>query len=472
MSSIDNKSLDYFGKLFNTDKATYHEFTKFYDDIINLRKDKIRNILEIGIYNGASLKMFHSYFNSHVNIHAIDINLSGDPHLNTVKCVYGDQNDTTSLKKSVELLGNKVYDIIIDDGSHISTHQRNSLQVMWQSIIPGGMYIIEDLHTNIKEWYPKSPHYYNESPTLYEDIIMYMSGKKCNLPVDIDSIDKCILLSRVKTTSMTCVLYKKNELQTMPKFISTRDTLTTCMDFIKNNKRGMYLRYGDGDYNIVRGIPDMLCRPTENFIKWMKISMSIREDAVMTCIPHHCKELNTIEEGICPGNHEYGSKQVLSYVKILNTYSPLPNKIYSNIALSYCSSHDPDYVIDMHNILKTKNIVFFGNKTYSDDFLKVLFGEKIHRIDTNQRDSYLDHDNVMNNFDMVYNNYLINYEYFVIIIAAGCGGRAYSAELYMKYNTCFFIFDYGSLLDYLAGQNTRDYMGIDPPKQEYILNKL
>lgn len=258
----------------------------------------------------------------------------------------------------------------------------------------------------------------------------------------------------------------------MTQFINTINTLTTSMDIIKNNRRGLYLRYGDGDYNIVRGIPDLLCIPTDEFIKWMKISMSLRGDTVMTCVPHHCKELNTLEDGICPGNHEYDRNNVLLYLQILESYSPLPINIYSNIALSYCSSHRPDIVVDLHTLLKDKKIVFFGNKTYTDELLCLLFGKDIDRIDTNIRDSYLDHDAKMNEFDILYNNKLVNLEYFIIIMAAGCGGRAYSAELYIKYTTNFFILDYGSLIDYLAGDNTRAYMDIDPPKKEYILNKL
>lgn len=258
----------------------------------------------------------------------------------------------------------------------------------------------------------------------------------------------------------------------MPAFISTSQTLMRCMDLIKGNIRGLYLRYGDGDYNIVRWMPDMLCVPTSDFVRWMKISMGLRGETVMTCIPHHCKLLNTIEDGICPGNHEYENYAVELYINILESYAQLPDNIYSNIALSYCSSHNPDLVIDLHKILKQKEIIFFGNKTYTDEFLQKLFGKNIHRINTNDRDSYLDHDNKMLEFDNLYKSKLANSNYFVIIMAAGCGGRAYSAELYTKYKSKFFIFDYGSLIDYLAGQNTRAYMDIDPPKKDYILERI
>jgi demethylmacrocin O-methyltransferase len=203
-----NSSLDTLGKIYDTDKATYHMFTTFYDDILGSRKEKIKNILEIGIYYGNSLRMLHSYFNLDVNIHALDINLGGDPQISNVKCLYADQSSSTSLEYAIKEFGNIQYDIILDDGSHVSTHQRTSLRTLWPFLRQGGLYIIEDLHTNVKDWYPNHPHYYDETPTVLEDICNYMKGSSHTLPIDISTIDKCILLSKPKTTSILAVLYK------------------------------------------------------------------------------------------------------------------------------------------------------------------------------------------------------------------------------------------------------------------------
>jgi len=204
----EDTTLDILGKIHDTDKATYHRFTCFYDDIIGSRKKSIKNILEIGIYRGNSLRMLHSYFNLNVNIHAVDINLSGDPELSNVKCVYADQSNSTSLQDAITTFGNIEYDIILDDGSHISSHQRTSLKTLWPFIKQGGIYILEDLHTNVKDWYPNHPHYYDETPTILDDICNYMKGSANTLPISVSTINKCILLSNPKTTSIVAVLYK------------------------------------------------------------------------------------------------------------------------------------------------------------------------------------------------------------------------------------------------------------------------
>jgi RimJ/RimL family protein N-acetyltransferase len=38
------------------------------------------------------------------------------------------------------------FDIVIDDASHVSTHQQIALASLFPHVTPGGFYIIEDLH--------------------------------------------------------------------------------------------------------------------------------------------------------------------------------------------------------------------------------------------------------------------------------------------------------------------------------------
>jgi hypothetical protein len=38
-------------------------------------------------------------------------------------------------------------DIVLDDGSHVSSHQRVSFEVLFPLLSDGGLYMIEDMHT-------------------------------------------------------------------------------------------------------------------------------------------------------------------------------------------------------------------------------------------------------------------------------------------------------------------------------------
>ena len=261
----------------------------------------------------------------------------------------------------------------------------------------------------------------------------------------------------------------------MTQYISCVETIQTILAFMQNKRPGMYLRYGDGDFNIASGKDDMLAISTPTLQHWMQESMKISNEHVMTCIPHHCKKIGTLEEGMYGGNHEYPLSMVEEFINVLRTIRHVtPIILYTNVALSYCSSHHPDLVIQMHKEIKKNNVLYIGNDMYSTEFLNKLFG-LLDRIHTPQRDSYAEHDRIFAEFDTLYETKYKGLDYFIVIMAAGCGGRAISGELYSIYfknNPNFFIFDYGSLLDCLWGYQSRAYMELDPPKTSYILDSI
>lgn len=61
------------------------------------------------------------------------------------KCriIIGDQSDPVSLEQAASA---GPFDVIIDDGYHASKHQQVTLNCLWDSVKPGGMFIVEDLH--------------------------------------------------------------------------------------------------------------------------------------------------------------------------------------------------------------------------------------------------------------------------------------------------------------------------------------
>ena len=128
-----------------TDKAYYHTFTRFYEPYFAPLRNKPITILEIGINEGASLRMMQTYF-PHAQIHAIDMNpmsirTYGD-RIHTYLC---SQTDTAKLKA---LFGNMSFDIVIDDGSHMTSHQQISLGFLFPFLKPEGIYVCEDIHTS------------------------------------------------------------------------------------------------------------------------------------------------------------------------------------------------------------------------------------------------------------------------------------------------------------------------------------
>lgn len=118
-------------------------------------RDQPVTILEIGIggyddpaAGGNSLRMWRDYFPAGTII-GLDIydksSLSGD-RIVTVK---GDQSDPVFLEELVALHG--PFDIIIDDGSHVVSHVRQSFNSLFGHVKDGGWYVIEDLQTSYWE---------------------------------------------------------------------------------------------------------------------------------------------------------------------------------------------------------------------------------------------------------------------------------------------------------------------------------
>ena len=137
------------GLKYNTDKATYHDFTDFYALYLEENRYKVESLLEIGIYNGASLRMWEEYF-PNADIYGIDIDkntLFNTARINTYECSQVD------FKKLNILFEEQSLDIIVDDGSHMITHQIKSFKHMIKFLKPNGTYILEDLHSSYMRSY-------------------------------------------------------------------------------------------------------------------------------------------------------------------------------------------------------------------------------------------------------------------------------------------------------------------------------
>jgi hypothetical protein len=141
------------GELHNTDKITHHRYDRFYPHEIDFIKD-IKSptaIFEIGLHEGASMKMWLDYFpNTH--IYGLDIlNSVEAPRVTVFK---GDQSKRKDLETVVAKLQSgddgteaAIY-LINDDGSHIPEHQILSFDVLFPLLQPGGVYIIEDIEVS------------------------------------------------------------------------------------------------------------------------------------------------------------------------------------------------------------------------------------------------------------------------------------------------------------------------------------
>lgn len=145
--------LQQLGELHGTDKATWHKYCDFYESVLHT---SVGYLLEVGVKDGASLKMWRDYY-AGADITGIDIN---DP-IHIEGCIV-EKCDVSDRFWLIKLLAFKSWDIIIDDGSHLCSQQRSTFDLLWLQLNPGGFYIIEDVHSSFLG------EYADESPTTYE----------------------------------------------------------------------------------------------------------------------------------------------------------------------------------------------------------------------------------------------------------------------------------------------------------------
>ncbi len=166
------KELSKLAKNFKTDKGIgLHEYTEIYDDYFSSLKNIPMNILEIGIFEGESLKLWESYFlNS--NIIGLDINEDCSKYSGGRKTIYiGSQTDESILNQITK--NHSPLSIIIDDGSHNWDHQIITFKIAFQLLKPGGLYFIEDLHTSYaNNWAGGTMTCVNFLKTLVDDVMI------------------------------------------------------------------------------------------------------------------------------------------------------------------------------------------------------------------------------------------------------------------------------------------------------------
>jgi hypothetical protein len=157
-------------------------------------------MLEIGYNDGNSARMWEKYF-SNANVYCMDIGKEGIyPGHQVIK---GDQSNIDDLNRIISAVNNARF--ILDDGSHHPLHQYETFVHLFKNLLlPGGIYIIEDIECNY--WRPDTSiygyrvGYFNAVKKSFDLVDMLNSefSKKDNT-LDISSItygQNCIIVTK------------------------------------------------------------------------------------------------------------------------------------------------------------------------------------------------------------------------------------------------------------------------------------
>jgi tetratricopeptide (TPR) repeat protein len=137
-------SLDAIGISEGTDKSsTFQDYLRHYEERFRSFRDEAINILEIGVLGGNSLRMWKKFF-PRATLVGVDIMDICRRHAeDRIIIEIGSQDDAEFLG---HICDRHPPTVVIDDGSHQAKHMLATLQCVFPRLLPGGWYVIEDLH--------------------------------------------------------------------------------------------------------------------------------------------------------------------------------------------------------------------------------------------------------------------------------------------------------------------------------------
>lgn len=127
-----------------SDKFFWHGFIDFYETHLAGRDPRL--IVEFGVFKGNSVRwMLERFPNAHidgVDILPIQSEWPIDPRVAYHQVDQGDRDGVRAFFKG------RSFDLIVEDGSHIPQHHVTCLVEGFKTVKPGGLYILEDVHTS------------------------------------------------------------------------------------------------------------------------------------------------------------------------------------------------------------------------------------------------------------------------------------------------------------------------------------
>jgi hypothetical protein len=136
---------------FITDKNTVHSYLPLYQKLLIGKKETALNVLEIGICNGGSIKLWNDFF-SNATIYGLDI-MNIDNVSSSIK-----DNEKIILHTSIDAYNNSFFtneflnknikcDLILDDGPHTLESMKQFIRLYSQIMTEDGILIIEDIQS-------------------------------------------------------------------------------------------------------------------------------------------------------------------------------------------------------------------------------------------------------------------------------------------------------------------------------------
>jgi hypothetical protein len=158
-----------------------HCYALEYHRILAPHRKRSFNLLEIGLEDehkardqptdAPSLRVWRAFF-PRATVHGYDIRDFGFMADKRTVIFQGDQGSPEDLHRFIDGSGGARFWLVVDDGSHASSHQQIALAALFPQVAPQGLYAIEDLH-----WQP-----FDETPTTLDVLRRFVEDGRIESP--------------------------------------------------------------------------------------------------------------------------------------------------------------------------------------------------------------------------------------------------------------------------------------------------
>jgi predicted O-methyltransferase YrrM len=140
-----------------TDKNTVHSYLGLYESILSPIQDTAKNVIEIGIYSGGSIKLWKDYF-INARVYGVDIYNMNEIEVRSTEEVFNEIKTDSRIVlytstdgyneavfKNLFLDKNIKFDLLLDDGPHTLDSMKKFIRLYSQLMTDNGILIIEDI---------------------------------------------------------------------------------------------------------------------------------------------------------------------------------------------------------------------------------------------------------------------------------------------------------------------------------------
>ena len=169
-----------------TDKNTVHSYLPLYQKLLISKKETAKNILEVGILNGGSIKLWSDFF-TNANVYGLDImNIDNvwEGIKNNDKIILHTSTDAYNTDFFITHFLNKNIkcDFMLDDGPHTLESMVQFIKLYSQIMTDDGILIVEDVKSldwieKLKNEVPENlkqfikVHDLRQNKNRYDDIV-------------------------------------------------------------------------------------------------------------------------------------------------------------------------------------------------------------------------------------------------------------------------------------------------------------